>query len=176
MKKILLITTILLSCAFSAQTKKPFLKFEETAKKLTVAHITKTESLLDYKIDSIKSENLTRKGLILDLMSLFNSKQSDLLSYIEEEQEKAKYLPASERIARFEELSNLLAESNYSEKGKVLIHKYDTADDKKTLVVVSRVYYYLLDKNGFHNYEQKVYFKPSGERITDIYKYYLANQ
>lgn len=176
MKKLLLFISLSISIGLLGQ-KTNLSKFTESSRKIAKSEILKSKNVLDFKIDSIITEKNTKKELILNLMTMYSTKEKELLEYITEEREIASNLPREESIPRFDELTDLLFKTDYAAKSKILLNKYEDADGVKTFVITSKAYYNIVtQKNGTEDFISYIYYKPSGERIDDIYKYFISNQ
>lgn len=177
MKKILLIIIVIgWNAIASSQTvdlKKFTLKSESILKKEVV---NDSSELIDFKINSAQSAILTRKETIVNHLSFLKDKANRALAEYDIEKQKLNSLSGDEKLAKFDQLKEMLVKGNTRDKQSTLLDKAMDADNKKKYVVFTKINYNLkLSDNTNKTYESHYYHKLNGEEIADIYNYIILN-
>lgn len=156
--------------------------FNEKTKIALKKECSKLNDLIDLRIDSIKSQTVTKWELDKILNDHYSLKISILNDKIEKELDKVKSLNNyTEKQLKLDEIDILTKESEdlFSKKhalNKKLINLDNYEKDIKTkYIIVTKINYYLKTKDPEEtdDYERYFFYTLSGKPIDDIYKHVI---
>ena len=171
MKKLFLFILLSISISINAQN----LDLKKISAQSTLSfkkELSLNKNLINLKIDSVKTEKVSKISLFAILGQYYSVKMSQLNDYIKEEQIKANSLPRDEKIKRLDELHDMLINSDYSEKSSVLLDKLGKDFSDTPFIIVTTINYYVnLKQEREGNFEEYFFYDLKGKKIDDIYKY-----